>query len=51
MYGELVHPVPQQVELYDLTADPYQLQNVANEPAYAAVRAELAARLAQMRGP
>jgi N-acetylglucosamine-6-sulfatase len=34
-----------EVELYDLTADPYELQNVAGDPAYAYIRAELAQRL------
>lgn len=33
-------------ELYDLTADPYELNNVINQPAYAAVQADMAARLA-----
>lgn len=32
-------------ELYDLTVDPWQLQNVADDPAYADVRATMAARL------
>jgi N-acetylglucosamine-6-sulfatase len=32
-------------ELYDLAADPYELQNQARDPAYADVRALLAARL------
>ncbi len=34
-------------ELYDLRTDPAELTNVADHPAYAAVRAELEARLAQ----
>jgi arylsulfatase A-like enzyme len=43
-----------ETELYDLTgvigsADPYELQNRAADPAYAAVRARLAARLAALR--
>jgi arylsulfatase A-like enzyme len=29
------------VELYDLERDPWERQNVADDPAYAAVRAEL----------
>jgi N-acetylglucosamine-6-sulfatase len=38
-----------EVELYDLAADPYELENVAGEPAYAAIQAALAARLAVLR--
>jgi arylsulfatase A-like enzyme len=37
-----------EVELYDLALDPNQLQNRADDPAFAALRAELAARLAQL---
>ena len=37
-------------EMYDLEADPFELQNVASNPAYAAVRARLDARLAGVRG-
>ena len=36
-------------ELYDLRLDPFQLQSVHKSPAYAAVRAELEARLANLR--
>jgi arylsulfatase A-like enzyme len=32
-------------ELYDLSADPYEMQNVANQSQYAARQAELAAQL------
>jgi arylsulfatase A-like enzyme len=39
--GELQRPE----ELYDLQADPFELENVAAEPAYRKVRAELRARL------
>jgi arylsulfatase A-like enzyme len=35
-------------ELYDRRADPYQLANVAGDPAFAQVKAELAAKLAQL---
>jgi N-acetylglucosamine-6-sulfatase len=35
-------------ELYDRKADPYQLQNVAGDPAYAAVESDLAAKLAEL---
>ena len=38
-----------EVELYDMSADPAQLTNVAGQPAYAAVQAELAARLQAAR--
>lgn len=36
-------------ELYDLIADPYELQNVAGSPAYATIEKTLAAELATMR--
>ncbi len=36
-------------ELYDLAVDPYQLQNQINNPAYDAVEAALASRLASLR--
>jgi len=35
-------------ELYDRQADPYELQNVASDPAYAAVKAHLAADLVRL---
>jgi arylsulfatase A-like enzyme len=35
-------------ELYDLSADPYELHNVADDAAYAEVQAEMAARLAEL---
>jgi N-acetylglucosamine-6-sulfatase len=38
-----------EAELYDLRRDPFQLQNRASDPAFAAVRAKLAARLARLR--
>ena len=38
-----------ELELYDLDADPFQLQNLAADPAYDAVEAALAARLASLR--
>jgi N-acetylglucosamine-6-sulfatase len=37
-------------EMYDLQNDPYELQNVASDPRYAAARGALAARLAKIRG-
>jgi arylsulfatase A-like enzyme len=36
-------------ELYDLQGDPWELENQADNPAFAAIRAQLAARLAQIR--
>lgn len=36
-------------EMYDLQTDPFELQNVASYPSYAAVRSALAARLANVR--
>jgi arylsulfatase A-like enzyme len=36
-------------ELYDRDVDPYQLDNVAGDPAYAAVEANLAAKLEKLR--
>jgi hypothetical protein len=38
-------------ELYDLVTDPYELQNVADNPAYADTRQRLAQRLAELRAP
>jgi arylsulfatase A-like enzyme len=38
-----------QKELYDMIADPDQLQNVVGKSAYAGVRSELAAKLAQLK--
>ena len=38
-----------EVELYDLAADPQELQNLAEQPAYAELRATLAARLDDLR--
>jgi len=37
-------------ELYDLTNDPYELNNVAGQSAYASVQADRAARLAVLKG-
>jgi N-acetylglucosamine-6-sulfatase len=37
-------------ELYDRQADPYQLRNVASDPAYAAIKASLAADLVRLNG-
>ena len=38
-----------QVELYDRERDPYELHNVAGDPAYARTEAELARRLDSLR--
>ena len=45
---EIVPEVPAG-QLYDLTVDPYELQNQAANPAYAETKAELAARLRELR--
>ena len=37
-------------ELYDRRVDPYELHNVASDPAYAAIRARLAADRARLNG-
>ena len=37
------------VELYDLSTDPHQLDNRADDPALASIRRRLAARLDQLR--
>lgn len=37
-----------EVELYDLNADPWQLDNKAADPAYAARRTAMAARLREL---
>ena len=37
-------------ELYDLSLDPYELENRHADPAMQSLRAELAARLALLRG-
>ena len=39
-----------ELELYDRQTDPFQLQNVANDPAYAAIQAQLAAKLVKLDG-
>jgi len=44
-YNELVTG---ETELYDLRADPYELENLAGEPAHAAVEGDLAAKLAEL---
>ena len=36
-------------ELYDLVEDPFQLENRADDPGYAGIRAELEDRLRELR--
>jgi arylsulfatase A-like enzyme len=43
-YGWADRPVPRE-QLYDIPLDPMEMRNVAGEPAYEGVRADLAARL------
>jgi N-acetylglucosamine-6-sulfatase len=51
LYAETNDPAvgTTEYELYDLAADPYQLENVAGRPEYGGVQAELANRLAELR--
>jgi arylsulfatase A-like enzyme len=37
-----------EIELYDRQEDPYELENVAGDPAYAQIQAELAAKSARL---
>ncbi|MBB1509711.1 sulfatase [Tessaracoccus sp. MC1756] len=41
--------MPSEYELYDLVADPAELHNVADDPAYAAIRSELESELARLQ--
>ena len=41
--------MPTEYELYDLVADPAELTNVVDDPAYAGVRAEQADQLARLQ--
>jgi arylsulfatase A-like enzyme len=47
-YTYVVYKETGDEELYDRRTDPYQLQNLADDPAYAAVKAHLAGKLAQL---
>jgi len=38
-------------EVYDLDADPYQLQNLASDPSYAEMKAQLHDRMVQLCSP
>lgn len=40
---------PQEFELYDLQQDPGELHNLANDPAYASLRADLEKQMAELR--
>ncbi len=42
-------PTKPEIELFDLTRDPHEVRNVANDPAYAEVKAELLAALDDWR--
>lgn len=50
-YKYIELPVTGERELYDLLKDPYELKNLANDPQYADVLKELAAKLYTKRGP
>jgi Domain of unknown function (DUF4976) len=41
--------MPVEWELFDLDTDPHELHSVYDDPAYAAVRADLSDRLAQIQ--
>jgi arylsulfatase A-like enzyme len=47
-YTYVVYKETGDQELYDRRKDPYQLENVAGDPAYAAIKAKLAAKLEQL---
>jgi N-acetylglucosamine-6-sulfatase len=47
-YTYVVYTETGEQELYDRVKDPYQLRNVAGSPAYARVKARLAAKLARL---
>jgi len=47
-YTYVVYTETGDQELYDRQADPFELQNVADDPGYAAVKAHLAGKLAQL---
>jgi N-acetylglucosamine-6-sulfatase len=49
-YRYMEWPGTQETELYDMTADPYQLQNVAGQPGYAAIQSDLARALSKLQG-
>jgi N-acetylglucosamine-6-sulfatase len=48
-YTYVVWTASGETELYDRAADPYQLNNLSGDPAFAAIEADLAAKLAQLQ--
>ena len=48
-YTYVVYTRTGEEQLYDRQADPYELSNVAGDPAFATIKAGLAARLAKLR--
>ncbi|WP_425397970.1 malectin domain-containing carbohydrate-binding protein [Aeoliella sp.] len=48
MYAEYTNGT---AELYDIVADPYQLENLAENPAYATIRTQLSTRIAELMSP
>ena len=42
-------PPPIETELYDLSVDPYELNNVTADPGYAAIKSGLKTRLDTLR--
>ncbi|MFL6690783.1 MAG: sulfatase [Alphaproteobacteria bacterium] len=49
-YRYMEWPNTGEVELYDMKADPYQLQNVAGQSAYAKIQSDLAKALSALQG-
>jgi N-acetylglucosamine-6-sulfatase len=47
-YKYVVYTETGDQELYDLRSDPYELRNVVNDPAYAKIKARLAAKLVKL---
>jgi N-acetylglucosamine-6-sulfatase len=47
-YTYVVYKETGEQELYDRRKDPYQLTNVAADPAYAAIKRKLAAKLVKL---
>ena len=48
-YTYVVYTETGDEELYDRRKDPYQLRNVAGDPAYARIKARLAAKSAKLK--